>query len=95
MLLHGERHPEIGVDDAGAGEAWLGDANDGIGTPAQRDRRPDSGRIAVDIAHGNDKEPMSIFSTSGRISALGYWEGEDLGDQPLLESSVREPLRVR
>ncbi len=41
---------------------------------------PDSGRIAVDIAHGNDKEPMSIFSTAGRISPLGYWEGEDTGE---------------
>lgn len=41
---------------------------------------PDSGRIAVDIAHGNDKEPMSIFSADGRVTPLGYWEGEDIGD---------------
>ena len=41
---------------------------------------PDSGRIAVDIAHGNDKEPPSIFSTSGRLSPLGYWDGEDIGE---------------
>jgi uncharacterized cupin superfamily protein len=41
---------------------------------------PDSGRIAVDIAHGNDKEPISIFSTAGRISPLGYWEGEDTAE---------------
>lgn len=39
---------------------------------------PDSGRIAVDIAHGNDKEPMSVFSTAGRLAPLGYWEGEDV-----------------
>lgn len=39
---------------------------------------PDSGRIAVDVAHGNDKEPMSIFSVSGTLSPLGYWDGEDV-----------------
>jgi uncharacterized cupin superfamily protein len=38
---------------------------------------PDSGRIAVDIAHGNDKEPPSVFSAAGKLSPLGYWEGED------------------
>lgn len=38
---------------------------------------PDSGRIAVDIAHGNDKEPPSVFSVAGRLSPLGYWEGEE------------------
>jgi uncharacterized cupin superfamily protein len=42
---------------------------------------PDSGRIAVDIAHGNDKDPPSIFSTAGRLSPLGYWDGEDIGEQ--------------
>jgi uncharacterized cupin superfamily protein len=42
---------------------------------------PDSGRIAVDIAHGNDKNPPSIFSTAGQISPLGYWDGEDIGDK--------------
>lgn len=40
----------------------------------------DSGRIAADIAHGNDKEPMSIFSVAGAISPLGYWDGEDVGE---------------
>jgi uncharacterized cupin superfamily protein len=39
---------------------------------------PDSGRIAVDIAHGNDKEPPSIFSVAGKLSPLGYWDGEDM-----------------
>jgi uncharacterized cupin superfamily protein len=41
---------------------------------------PDSGRIAIDIAHGHDKEPPSVFSAAGRLAPLGYWEGEDLGD---------------
>jgi uncharacterized cupin superfamily protein len=41
---------------------------------------PDSGRIAVDVAHGNDKQPMSIFSVSGRIAPMEYWDGEDLGE---------------
>jgi hypothetical protein len=39
---------------------------------------PDGRRIAVDIAHGNDKEPPSIFSVAGRLTPLGYWEGEDV-----------------
>lgn len=39
---------------------------------------PDSGKIAVDIARGNDKDPPSIFSVEGRITPLGYWEGEDM-----------------
>ncbi len=42
---------------------------------------PDSGRIAIDIAHGNDRQPMSIFSTAGRLTSLGYWDGEDIGDE--------------
>ena len=42
---------------------------------------PDSGRIAVDIAHGNDKEPMSVFSIDGTMSPLGYWDGEDIGEK--------------
>jgi uncharacterized cupin superfamily protein len=41
---------------------------------------PDSGRIAVDIAHGNDKDPPSIFSVAGQLSPQGYWDGEDIGD---------------
>lgn len=27
--------------------------------------------------HGNDKEPPSVFSVAGRLSPLGYWEGEE------------------
>ncbi len=42
---------------------------------------PDSGRIAVDIAHGNDRDPIQFFSAAGRLAPLGYWDGEDLGDQ--------------
>jgi uncharacterized cupin superfamily protein len=42
---------------------------------------PDSGRIAVDIAHGNDKEPPSVLSVAGKLSPLGYWEGEDAGSE--------------
>jgi uncharacterized cupin superfamily protein len=42
---------------------------------------PDSGRIAVDIAHGNDKQPMSVFSVAGRLSPLGYWDGEETGEE--------------
>ena len=40
---------------------------------------PDSGRLAVNIAHGNDRDPPSVFSLGGRFSALGYWDGEDVG----------------
>jgi uncharacterized cupin superfamily protein len=43
---------------------------------------PDSGRIAVDVAHGNDREPPSIFSVAGKLSPLGYWEGEDMEGGP-------------
>ena len=39
---------------------------------------PDSGRLAVDIAHGNDREPMSIFSVSGKVAPMEYWDGEDM-----------------
>ncbi|MEO7223025.1 MAG: cupin domain-containing protein [Devosia sp.] len=41
---------------------------------------PDTGRIAVDIAHGNDKEPMSIFSLAGKMTPTKYWEDEDMGE---------------
>jgi uncharacterized cupin superfamily protein len=40
---------------------------------------PDSDRIAIDIAHGNDKDPPSVFSVAGRLTPLGYWEGEHVG----------------
>jgi uncharacterized cupin superfamily protein len=39
---------------------------------------PDSGRIAVDIAHGNDRQPMSIYSVAGKLTPFDYWEGENL-----------------
>jgi uncharacterized cupin superfamily protein len=42
---------------------------------------PDSGRLAVDIAHGNDKEPPSIFNVAGRLAPLDYWDGEDIGEK--------------
>lgn len=42
---------------------------------------PDSGRIDVEIMHGNDKDPPSFFSTSGRLTPLGYWDGEDTGEE--------------
>lgn len=38
---------------------------------------PDTGRIAVDIAHGNDREPRQEFSLAGKLTPFGYWEGED------------------
>ena len=42
---------------------------------------PDSGRIAVDIMHGNDKEPPSEFSVAGKLSPFDYWAGEDIGEE--------------
>jgi uncharacterized cupin superfamily protein len=39
---------------------------------------PDSGRVAVDIAHGNDRQPMSMFGFSGAVTPMEYWDGEDL-----------------
>lgn len=40
---------------------------------------PDSGKIAVAIAHGNDREPMSVLDVEGYLKpAGGYWEGEDM-----------------
>jgi uncharacterized cupin superfamily protein len=47
-------------------------------TRAEVTEYPDSGRIAVDIAHGNDREPMSVFSIAGTMSAMEYWQGEDI-----------------
>ena len=42
---------------------------------------PDSGKIAVVIAHGNDREPMSVFDKTGRLATVtDYWDGEDIGD---------------
>ena len=47
-------------------------------TRAEVTEYPDSGRIAVDIAHGNDREPMSIFNTAGTLTETEYWEGENI-----------------
>lgn len=43
---------------------------------------PDSGRISIDIAQGMGVEPDAVFSISGKMGPLGYWEGEDMeGDK--------------
>ncbi|QND54644.1 hypothetical protein HB779_22390 (plasmid) [Phyllobacterium sp. 628] len=39
---------------------------------------PDSGRIAVEVVNGNDKQPPKVFSIDGRVTPLGYWNGEDV-----------------
>lgn len=71
----GEAHQIINTSD---GELrYLAFANHGRADVVEY---PDSGRIAVDIAHGNDQEPMSVFSVSGKLSPLGYWDGEDVED---------------
>ena len=41
---------------------------------------PDSGRIAVDIVDGSDRTPPQVFSIAGRLTPLGYWDGEDVDD---------------
>jgi len=42
---------------------------------------PDSGKMAVVIAHGNDREPMSVFDQTGRLARVtDYWDGEDMGE---------------
>jgi uncharacterized cupin superfamily protein len=73
----GEPHQII---NSSAGELrYIAFANHGRADVIQY---PDSGRIAVDIAHGNDKEPMSIFSVAGKVTPMEYWEGEDLEGEP-------------
>ena len=68
----GEAHQIINSSDAEL--RYIAFANHGR---ADVTEYPDSGRIAVDIAHGNDKQPMSIFSTAGKLTPFGYWDGED------------------
>jgi uncharacterized cupin superfamily protein len=42
---------------------------------------PDSGKMAVVIAHGNDRDPPSILDVEGKlVPAGGYWDGEDMGE---------------
>ena len=42
---------------------------------------PDSGKIAVAIAHGNDREPASVLDIEGYFTpSNGYWDGEDIGE---------------
>jgi uncharacterized cupin superfamily protein len=41
---------------------------------------PDSGRISLGIAHGNDRQPRSVFEVAGTIAPLEYWDGEDVGE---------------
>jgi uncharacterized cupin superfamily protein len=41
---------------------------------------PDSGKMAVVIAHGNDREPASILDVTGRFTEAPYWDGEDIGE---------------
>jgi uncharacterized cupin superfamily protein len=73
----GEAHQIINSSDAEL--RYLAIANRGRADVVEY---PDSGRIAVDIAHDNDKEPPSIFSVAGKLSPLKYWEGEDTEGGP-------------
>lgn len=42
---------------------------------------PDSGKIAVAIMHGNDRQPASFIDIEGYLKPSGgYWEGEDMGE---------------
>ena len=41
---------------------------------------PDSGRVAVDMACGNDKDPPPTFIVAGQLSPKGCWDGEHIGD---------------
>jgi len=41
---------------------------------------PDSGKIAVDIVSGNDRDPPRLFSVEGRMTPMSYWDGEDIGE---------------
>jgi uncharacterized cupin superfamily protein len=43
---------------------------------------PDSGRIAVSIRHGNDRQPASFYEVEGTFAPLGYWDGEDVDMGP-------------
>ena len=42
---------------------------------------PDSGKTAVVIVSGNDRDPPQIFDVTGRITEAGYWDGEDIGEE--------------
>jgi uncharacterized cupin superfamily protein len=42
---------------------------------------PDSGKIAIAIVHGNDRDPPSIVDIKGRFTPAGYWDGEDIGEE--------------
>lgn len=72
----GEAHQIINSSDAEL--RYLAIANH---TRAEVTEYPDSGRVSVDIAHGNDKDPMSIFSIAGKLTPQEYWEGEDTGEK--------------
>jgi uncharacterized cupin superfamily protein len=42
---------------------------------------PDSGKIGIAIAHGNDRDPPSILDVKGRFTPADYWDGEDIGSE--------------
>ncbi len=42
---------------------------------------PDSGKIAVAIMHGNDRQPPSFIDVKGYLEpSADYWEGEDMNE---------------
>jgi uncharacterized cupin superfamily protein len=69
----GEAHQIINSSDAEL--RYIAFANHGRADVIEY---PDSGRVAVDIAHGNDRQPMSVFSVAGRVTPIEYWDGEDM-----------------
>ena len=42
---------------------------------------PDSGRIRVDVGATGFHRYDGTFKDGGKLTPLGYWEGEDIGDK--------------
>jgi uncharacterized cupin superfamily protein len=42
---------------------------------------PDSGRVRVDVGLSGFHRYDGTFKEGGRLSPLGYWEGEDIGEE--------------
>ena len=42
---------------------------------------PDSGRVRIDVGAGGFHDPDGTFKQGGLLQPLGYWDGEDIGEE--------------
>lgn len=78
----------LGAPAAGAAHQLLNTGHEPLrylalsnNTNAEVIEYPDSGRIRIDVGATGFHRYDGTFKEGGKLTPLGYWEGEDIGDK--------------